>query len=59
MIKHENYKNNLVKTYSDNGVYIKQVQTGRIYDIAIDVKPLKYVYVETTKKIPENKIARR
>ena len=48
----------LVKTYSTENKYIKQVETGLEYDEAIDVgvyengyKPLKYTYVETDKEI--------
>ena len=48
----------LVKTYSTNNKYIKQVETGLEYDEAIDIgvyenryKPLKYTYVETDKEI--------
>lgn len=64
MVKHEYYtKRNdgvvLVKTYSTTNHYIKQVETGYEYDVAIDVAtlkdgayvPLKYTYVETDKEI--------
>ena len=51
MIIHENYKENLVKTYSDKGNYIKKSgKTGK-YEVAYDVKPLRYTYVETDEKI--------
>lgn len=50
----------LVKTYSTENFYIKQVETGLEYDEAIDIgvyqngyKPLKYTYVETDKPIEE------
>ena len=50
----------LVKTYSTENKYIKQVETGLEYDEAIDIgvyengyKPLKYTYVETDKTIEE------
>ena len=45
---------NLYKTYSDNGVYILQEQTGYEYDIAIDVENAPYTYIETDKKIEES-----
>ena len=64
MIKIEYYtKRNdgvvLVKTYSDANKYIKQVETGLEYDVAIDVAklvngnyiPQYYTYVETDKEI--------
>ena len=49
----------LVKTYSTENKYIKQVETGLEYDAAIDIgekvgeeyKPTKYTYVETDKEI--------
>ena len=50
----------LVKTYSTENKYIKQVETGLEYDEAVDIgvyqngyKPLKYTYVETDKTIEE------
>ena len=43
---------NLYRTYSDEGYYIKQKQTGIIYDEAIDVEEAKYTYVETKELIP-------
>ena len=42
---------NLYRTYSDEGYKIKQVQTGAIYDEAIDVESAKYTYIETEEKI--------
>lgn len=42
---------NLFRTYSDEGFYIKQVETGAVYDEAIDVESANYTYVETDKKI--------
>ena len=49
----------LVKTYSTENKYIKQVETGLEYDEAIDIgekvgenyKPTKYTYKETDKEI--------
>lgn len=51
----------LVKTYSTENFYIKQVETGLEYTEAIDIgdlvgseyKPSKYTYVETDKSIEE------
>lgn len=42
---------NLFKTYSDEGFMIKQVETGALYSIAIDVEYKEYNYIETNKKI--------
>ena len=49
----------IVKTYSTNGFYIKQVETGNKYNEAIDVsieengiyKPKYYTYIETNELI--------
>lgn len=57
MIKQEELiinNKNFIKTYSDSGFYITQVETGLKYSEAIDVAPLKYTYQETTEKIEEN-----
>jgi hypothetical protein len=39
---------NLYRTYSDEGYYIKQNETGNVYDEAIDVENAPYTYTETT-----------
>ena len=36
----------LIKTYSDSGYQLMQVNTGRIYDEAIDKFPTKNTYLE-------------
>ena len=51
MIQTEQLNDRLVKTYSDEGFRIKQLETGRFYDEAIDVIPLRYTYEETEEKI--------
>ena len=51
----------LVKTYSTDNKFIKQVETGLEYDGAIDIgervgdgyRPVKYTYVETDESIEE------
>ena len=53
----------LVKTYSTENKYIKQLETNLEYDIAIDVgilengiyKPKNYTYEETNNEIKEDK----
>ena len=54
-----NKKDNLIKYYAEDkeGIkyYIKQVETGIIYDSAVDVYPSRYTYVPTNKKIEEVK----
>lgn len=46
MIKSET-TGNLIRHYSDNGMIIKQVETGSLYDEAVDVVPCRYTYEET------------
>lgn len=42
----------LVKTRSDAGLKIRQVETGIVYDDAVDVMPCRYSYEETDEPIP-------
>jgi hypothetical protein len=43
----------LYRTYSDKDYKIKQVETGCIFDEAIDLETSNYTYVETDIKIEE------
>ena len=43
---------NLVRRYSNEGYYIRQIETGEIYEDAVDVVPCRYTYEETDEKIP-------
>jgi hypothetical protein len=45
---------NLYRTYSDEGFYIIQNETGAEYDEAIDVEGAPYTYSETERLIEEN-----
>lgn len=59
MIKREFFKTrkdgvNLYKTYSDEGYRIKQIETGNVYDEAIDIENASYNYEETEDKIESN-----
>ena len=69
MIKTEYFKTRddgviLVKTYSTENKYIKQLETNLEYDIAIDVgevelgiyKPKNYTYEETDELIKETDV---
>ena len=40
----------LYKTYSTGNFKIRQVQTGHVYDTAIDVEDAPYTYEETTER---------
>lgn len=43
----------LYRTYSDENFKILQIETGNIYDEAIDVENVNFTYEETTEKIEE------
>ena len=45
---------NLFRTYSDEGLIIKQNETGIEYSEAIDVEGAPYTYSETDKPIEED-----
>lgn len=45
---------NLVRHYSDAGMYIRQKETGVEYAEAIDTIPCKYTYEETDITIASN-----
>lgn len=56
MIRRDFYKTrtdgvNLYRTYSDEKYKIKQLETGYIYEEAIDVENATYTYEETDEKI--------
>ena len=58
MIRKEFYETrqdgvNLYRTYSDEGVYILQNETGAEYADAIDVEGAPYTYTETDKPIAD------
>lgn len=60
MIRKELYKTRddgikLYRTYSDNNFMIKQIETGEIYQEAIDVESSTYIYEETKIPIEEEK----
>lgn len=38
--------------YSDQGMKIRQIETGKLYEDAIDVMPCQYTYEETDISIP-------
>lgn len=44
---------NLYRTYSDEGYYIIQNETGAEYAEAIDVENAPYTYTESDKKLEE------
>lgn len=44
---------NLFRTYSDENFRIRQIETGFVYDEAIDVESASFTYEETDEKIGE------
>lgn len=36
-----------IRHYSDSGMMIRQMETGALYDDAVDVSPVRYTYTET------------
>ncbi len=53
MIKQEEV-NGLIRSYSDKGNKIRQIETNIIYDEAIDINPCPYTYEETDEAIEES-----
>lgn len=47
MIIEELIGTDLIKRYSDQGVCIRQIETGNIYSEAIDLRAAPYTYEET------------
>lgn len=43
----------LYRSYSDEGYFIRQVETGNVYSEAIDVEDAPYTYEETDELIPK------
>lgn len=46
---------NLYRTYSDQNLQIKQVETDRVYNQAIDVEGAPYTYIETDQVVKERR----
>ena len=53
MIIKETISETRVRHYSDQHLRIRQVETGLIYDDAVDNVPCRYTYEETDEEIPE------
>ena len=52
MIKTENLPM-CIRHYSDSGYKIRQVETGELYNDAVDVVPCQYTYEETDEPIDD------
>ena len=46
--------NDRVRHYSDNGMMLRQIETGALYEDAVDVIPCLYTYEETDIPIESN-----
>jgi glutaredoxin 2 len=58
MIKTELLKDGeLIRHYSDIGMKLLQVETGTMYDEAIDIVPCKYTYEETNEPTEQDELA--
>lgn len=53
MVLEEFVGGNLVRHYSDKSLCLKQVETGIVYEEAIDTMPCQYTYEETDIHIEE------
>lgn len=42
-----------IRHYSNEGYYIRQIETGILYEDAVDILPCPYTYEETDELIPE------
>jgi glutaredoxin 2 len=58
MIKTELLKDDtLIRHYSDSGMKLLQVETGIMYDEAIDIVPCQYTYEETENPVEQDELA--
>lgn len=53
MIRTENTDDGRIRHYSDAGYYLLQVETGIVYEDAVDIVPCPYTYEETDELIPQ------
>lgn len=53
MIQTEQISPKRIRHYSDAGMMIRQVETGIIYQDAVDKIPCRYIYEETDEPIPD------
>lgn len=53
MIDYEYTQDGRIRHWSDLGVMIRQVETGLLYQDAVDVLPCRYTYEETDIPIPD------
>ncbi len=44
----------LYRTFSDVGKYVRQNETGEVFEDAVDVENSEYTYTETEEDIPQH-----
>ncbi len=47
MICNEKFKERYIRTYSDEGYKIRQIESGRVFVSAVDKEPCSFTYEET------------
>ena len=47
----------LIRHYSDSGMKLLQVETGTMYDEAIDIVPCEFTYEETETPVEQDELA--
>lgn len=57
MVVEEKLNEQFIKHYSDKGVKLKQIETGIVYDEAIDLLPCQYTYEETEYPVEQDELA--
>lgn len=56
MVVKEVLNEKFVKHHSNEGMKLKQVETGLVYDEAIDLIPCQYTYEETGIRVEQNEL---
>lgn len=57
MIKTQQIGETQIRHYSDKGFKIGQIETGIVYEDAVDVIPCRYIYEESDEFIPDVKLS--
>ena len=47
---------NMISHYSDDGKMIRQIETGNLYEEAVDLYPCRFTYKETDIPIDEDRV---
>lgn len=53
MLKSEMVEEDRIRYYSDEGYYIRQIETGILYEDAVHNVPPQFTYEETDELIPQ------